>query len=420
MKIAIVGSGVSGLSAGRLLTEAGHTTTIYEAAATYGGLVKCERIDGNLFHRVGGHVFNSRNQAVLDWFWGQFDRDNEFLKAKRFAKIYMGGKYVGYPIENYLFQLPPDLVSRILDDVLQLSSKAAQDPFSYPHFEAFLLGNFGPMLYETYFKPYNYKIWNTDLTQVPMHWLEGKLPMPNFKEMLMLNIVRQEEEGMVHASFYYAKRGGSQFIVDRLAEGQDIRLSSPVTRLEAKPQGWLVNGEAYDAVVFTGDVRRLGQLWTDGDADTQQALQAVTNLRTNGTSNVLCECDANDMSWLYLPESHIKAHRIIYTGNFAESNNEGVSTPGRKTCVVEFSGKQDQDLMVQQLAMLPGNLKPLAFNYEPNSYVVQDIDTRTNIAQLRSITEGQQLYLLGRFGEWEYHNMDKAIEAAMAVRDRLV
>ena len=140
-------------------------------------------------------------------------------------------------------------------------------------------------------------------------------------------------------------------------------------------------------------------------------------MRSNGTSNLLCECDATDVSWLYLPEAKFKAHRIIYTGNFAPSNNRGSQ---RTTCTVEFSGKHTVEEMVAEIAKLPGNLNMIDYNYEPNSYVVQDPDTRANISALKSLSAADGLYFLGRFGEWEYYNMDKAMEAAMEVTTQIL
>ena len=77
-KVIVVGSGISGLSISRMLNES-YDLEVWEKSEKIGGMIKCERIDGVLFHQVGGHVFNSRNNAVLDWFWNHFDRDLEFL-----------------------------------------------------------------------------------------------------------------------------------------------------------------------------------------------------------------------------------------------------------------------------------------------------------------------------------------------------
>ena len=415
-RLAIIGSGITGLSAAQLLKHR-YDITVFEKASRPGGLIKCERINDSLFHRVGGHVFNSRNQEVLDWFWGFFDRDKEFIKAKRNAKILLNGKFVGYPLENHLSKLDKETVAQILKEQLDLYCQAGtKKPEDYPHFEAFLIGNFGPTLYNLYFKPYNTKIWNTDLSRVPLAWLEGKLPMPNVPQMLLANIATQEESDMVHATFYYAKENGSQFIVNRLSEGLNIQCDMPIDSILFTGEQVYVNGHSFDKVIFTGDVRQLGTIITHESDELKRALMGIENLPSNGTSNVFCETDPTDLSWLYLPDADIKAHRIIYTGTFAESNNRGSE---RQTCVVEFSGKHSVEDIEVEITKLPGNLRIMDYNYEPNSYVVQEPSTRQKIDDIKRLTEPYNFYLAGRFAEWEYHNMDKAIEASMAIANRI-
>lgn len=416
-KIAIIGAGISGVSLGRML-QGKAEVTILEKSAMAGGLVKCDRIAGSLFHRVGGHVFNSRNQEVLNWFWSFFDRDKEFIKARRNAKILLNGQVFGYPLENYLYQFPKETVDAVFSDLLKASG-TVKKPEDYPNFEAFLKGNFGETLFKLYFEPYNRKIWNTDLSQVPLGWLEGKLPMPNLKEIILSNIIKEEEGSMVHSTFFYAKNDGSQFIVNRLAEGLDIRLNQAVQKIEKQGSGWNVNGDGpFDAVVFCGDVRKLGNMLTQVNDAIQQAAAEVNNLKSNGTSNLLCECDPTPVSWMYLPGPEIQAHRIIYTGNFSETNNGEAANQGRITCTVEFSGHHEPAFMQEQIKQLPGNMRYLDHNHEPNSYVIQDTDTRDQINNLKSVSEPQGLYLLGRFAEWEYYNMDKAMEAGFMLVEK--
>ncbi len=417
-KAIVIGSGISGLSISRMLSDRFHVQVL-ERSPKIGGLIKCERIDGNLFHRVGGHVFNSRNQDVLDWFWKHFDRNKEFLKATRNAKIFMSGTLFGYPLENFLYQLPEEQVRLVVGELLDLQSKGKNEPAKYDNFKDFLIGNFGENLYNLYFGPYNSKIWNTDISRVPLEWLDGKLPMPEIKEVIISNILKRAESSMVHASFYYPIRDGSQFIVNRLSEELDIKVSYPVLNIKVSINGQLViNGDLEaDVLVYCGDIRQLSSILDIDDEDLKKALNNVKALASNGTSNVLCETDENDISWMYLPEDQFKAHRIIYTGNFSSTNNEGTN---RKTCVVEFSGKQDKAVMLEELERLPGNLKALEFNYEPNSYIIQDKDTRKNVAIIKEMLNKYNIHLLGRFAEWEYYNMDKCIEGAMILNQRLI
>ncbi len=146
-------------------------------------------------------------------------------------------------------------------------------------------------------------------------------------------------------------------------------------------------------------------------------IEKITNLKSNGTSNVLCKTSKTDLSWLYVPSSTVKAHRIIYTGNFSPVNNGNHRS---LTCVVEFSGRYEKAFIVEELKKLPGDLQPIAFNYEENSYVVQDNTTRDCVRELRNALSKDNIYLLGRFAEWEYYNVDKCIESAMNVRKSLL
>lgn len=409
-KALIVGAGISGISMSRMLS-AKMNVEILEKAGKPGGLIKCDRVEGALFHRVGGHVFNSKNEIVLEWFWKHFDRDNEFIKTRRNAKILMDEQLIGYPLENYLYQLPENKIRSIVEDLTLLIAEKKQ-PADAENFKDFLLISFGKTLFEIYFGPYNSKIWNTDISKVPLEWLEGKLPMPSTREILINNILRKEESEMVHASFYYPKSNGSQFIINRLSEMQDIKLNYEVKSIQQiKGSRLMVNNEKdADYLIYCGDVRKLHSIVATEDSNLRDALLSVYNFASNGTSNVLCETDSNDISWLYLPEAKYKAHRIIYTGNFSESNN---TSGRRKTCVVEFSGRQIEEDMVNELRSLPGNLVPIAFNYEPNSYIIHDSSTAKQIAALKLILRKYNIFLLGRFAEWEYYNMDKCIEKAM-------
>ena len=43
------------------------------------------------------------------------------------------------------------------------------------------------------------------------------------KEILFKNVFSSKEDNMVHSTFYYPKLGGSQFIVNRLCEGINLK-----------------------------------------------------------------------------------------------------------------------------------------------------------------------------------------------------
>ena len=135
----------------------------------------------------------------------------------------------------------------------------------------------------------------------------------------------------------------------------------------------------------------------------------IEKLEYHGTTSVFCEIEKNPYSWIYLPSREYHAHRIICTGNFSEANN----TPGVLTGVVEFTDHISKEDILKNLEKIPFSPRYLTHTYTKYTYPIQDTLTREMILNLKNILEKQGLYLLGRFAEWEYYNMDAAMGAAI-------
>lgn len=407
-RIAVIGAGVSGMTIARLLKDKADIT-LYESESRPGGLIKCERVKGSLFHTCGGHVFNTKRQDVLTFFWSLFDREREFVKADRNSTVMFDETFaVPYPIENHAYCFDDDTLGKIINDVLNITLEK-EHPVN---FEQFLRKQFGNTIYNLYFKPYNTKIWRRDLSSVPLSWLEGKLPMPTPDEIIFNNIRKVEEKKFVHATFWYEKLGGSQFIADRLAEGLDIRYSTPVNRISLSNGGLQIDGEVYDKIIFCGNIRQLPDILSD--FPTQYA-QKVKGLESHGTTSVFCEIDSNPYSWIYLPNTDYEAHRIICTGNFTSSNN----APGKMTATVEFTDYISEDEIKNQLKAIPLSPKYITHKYNPCAYPIQDSSTRALIKDIKAALAPFGVYLTGRFADWEYYNMDVAMGAAIDLVNNL-
>lgn len=399
-RIAVIGAGISGMSLAHCIKDRADVV-IYEADSRPGGLIKCDRVEGSLFHTCGGHVFNTKRQDVLDFFWKFFDKEKEFTKADRNSVVFMpDGKNIPYPIENHAYMLDDEVLISFLKDMTNpIISKETNN------FQDFLQNRFGKTLYNIYFKPYNVKVWRRDLSEVPLSWLEGKLPMPTREEIIYNNIRRIEEKKFVHSSFWYECNNGSQFIADRMAEGLNIHLNSPVKSIIREEGNWVVNSEKYDVVVFCGNIKNLPEMMRDELND----YHWIEDLEYHGTSSVFCEIERNPYSWIYLPDSKIEPHRIICTGNFSKSNN----APGRMTGTIEFTDFISKDDILAQLEKTPLFVKYIAHKYNKYTYPIQDQYTKARISKLKDKLSKHSFYMTGRFADWEYYNMDAAIGAAM-------
>lgn len=408
-RIAIIGAGVSGLTAANILKDR-YAVTVYEKAAKPGGLIRCERIGGSLFHTCGGHVFNTKNQDVAEWFWSQFNQESDFRKADRNSVVQLEHTLVPYPIENHVYMLDAETQRCFISDCLAIAVGTQTEPTD---FEAFLRGRFGDTLYDLYFKPYNEKVWRCDLRQVSLAWLEGKLPMPTVPEMLYNNFNHVEERQFVHSSFWYERQDGSQFIADTLAKGLNIRYNADITSLTFVSGKWHIGGEEYDRVIWCGNIKDLPSCLRGVSLNAYAA--DIAALPCHGTTTVFCEIDANPYSWIYLPSDRYACHRIICTGNFALSNNATTVPEGRITATIEFTDAISQADILTNLQRMPFHPTYFTHRFHPYTYPIQTASTRQMISSLKQELAKSNLYFTGRFADWEYYNMDVAMAAAMTL-----
>lgn len=408
-RIAIIGAGISGLTSAQLLKNKAQVV-VFERESKPGGLIRCERVNGSLFHTCGGHVFNTKNQTVLDWFWQRFDKEQEFHKTDRNSVIVLpNGQHIPYPIENFAYLLDEQTQKSFIQDLLQIATKEKCGE-NLTDFQTFLRSRFGDTLYQLYFEPYNKKVWRRELSDVPIDWLAGKLPMPTVEEMIYNNFNRVAEKQFVHSTFFYEKQGGSQLIANRLAEGLDIRYNADITEIVLADSVWNINGETFDEVVFCGNIKDLPNVIRG--MDLKGYAKPIADLQYHGTTSVFCEIDANPYSWMYLPDDAYRAHRIICTGNFSSSNNGQVAS-NRTTATVEFTDKISKEEIMENLQHIPLHPTYITHKYNQYTYPIQQPDTRDMIVSLKKVLSTKGFYVTGRFTDWEYYNMDVAMAAAM-------
>ena len=419
-KYGVIGAGISGLSVAHFLQDKGNEVTIYEREFEPGGLIKCRRVNGSLFHTCGGHVFNSKRQDVLDWFWSKFTREEEFRKTDRNSCVFMDKNgsslehdNIPYPIENHIYLLDESIQKSFYDDLDEIDRvKGLNAQFTdYESFGDFLRWRFGKTLYNLYFQPYNEKVWRRDLTTVPMSWMEGKLPMPTTQEMRENNANRVEEKSFVHSTFWYEKKGGSQYIADKLAEGLDIRYKTSINCIQYVDGKWDIDGEKHDGVVFCGNIKEMIKMIKGVNVEAFK--EPIEALKYHGTTAVFCEIDKNPYSWIYQPSRNHESHRIICTGNFSETNNDVHVQESRITATIEFTDVISKEDILDNLIRIPLNPKYIEHVYNQYSYPIQDTNTRDMIRELKDELAKFGFYFTGRFADWEYYNMDVAIGAAM-------
>lgn len=415
MNIAILGAGVSGLSAARLLKEKGHDVTVYEKNDTVGGLARTRFTEGYLYDPHGGHIFNSKHKEVVDWVFSILPKE-KWQYTVRNAKIFFNGKYVSYPFELSLCELDiDDAVDCVHDFIL---SKEGPEP---DNFRDWIVWNFGKSISDYYMIPYNEKIWSYPLEDMETQFMQGKMPLPTKKEMIHSMLLKDpSERKMPHSTFYYPLEGGIQTMVDAIAEGLNIKCNYKLEIISKNEDGkWNINGEgAYDKVISTIPLPELPAVMQLPDMINDH----IRDLKFNSLTTVLFDCKPTDITWLYIPSHDFRSHRVGYqsalTPNACPNENEGCGA-------LEIIGKQFE--VSKDFASNPGILpEELGFKrvidseFTKYAYVIHDKNYRKNVDAIKEYFEKEDGFeLLGRWGTWNYKNMDLCMLDAMELVKRI-
>lgn len=408
VKIAILGAGISGITAAKLLSEKGHDVIVFEKEKTPGGLATSRITDGYLYDPHGGHVFNSKNPQVMEWIFSILPKEN-WQYTKRIAKIYFEGKYISYPFELSLRELNADDAVECAYDFI--FARRGDEP---NNFRDWLLWNFGSGISRRYMIPYNEKTWAYPLEEMDTQWVQGKMPIPNEKDMIC-SILKKDftESKMPHATFYYPLHGGIQTMVNAIAAGLNIYCNSPVRVLRKEKEQWIVNEDKiFDAIISTIPLPMLPTMMELP----KSVIEHINDLKYNSMTTVLFDCPKTDITWLYLPSPDYRAHRVGYqsalTPHASKNSQRGCASLeiiGEKF-EISSSFSSESDVLPKEL----GFTKILDSEFTEYAYVIHDLKYRRNIsAILQYFSRDPSFKLLGRWGTWNYKNMDLCILDAM-------
>jgi len=426
---AILGGGLSGLTLARLLHERGEEIIVLEAEPQIGGLCRSRKDRGFTFDTGGSHIIFSKDDEVLA-FMRRMIAGNE-QRNDRNTKIYYKGRYVKYPFENGLYDLPEEdrffCINGFIRTLIAVEKGEVPPPKNFREWIAY---TFGDGIAGCYMVPYNEKIWKYKTERMSHHWVDGRIPRPPVGDIIK-SAIGIKTEGYTHqAVFSYPLDGGIEALVTAIAGPVQswIRTGFRVTSLKRDAGGWLIgNGKATvraDRVICTVPVQHLLPCLDDVPEDVTAACRALV-YNSLVCVNIGIRGPVPEISWMYIPDKTLgMTNRLSFPSNFSRHTApEGCSAilaeithqPGD-----EVSRMSDRELTGEVLAMLekmkictPGQVIVSSVERQPFAYVVYDLDYQKNIRVVQDFCRSQKIPLVGRFAQFEYLNMDACIRSVM-------
>jgi protoporphyrinogen oxidase len=435
---AVLGGGLAGLTLARFLHELGEEVIVLEAEPEIGGLCRSKTRDGFTFDTGGSHIIFSRDAEVLAFMRRMIEGNEQ--RNNRETKIFYKGRYVKYPFENGLYDLPPEdrfsCINGFVQNLIAVEKGGVKKP---ENFREWIYFTFGSGIAECYMVPYNEKIWKYPTEKMSLHWVDGRIPRPPVEDIIK-SAIGIETEGYTHqAVFSYPVDGGIEALVCAIAQpvAECIRTGFRVSSVHKQGGKWLIsNGTetiAADRVISTIPVQHLLPCLENVPHEVTTACRALVynsliciNIGIKGT--------IPPISWMYVPDKNLgMTNRLSFPSSFSSH-----AAPGGCSAVLaeithqpgdEVALLSDSELIREVTGMLeemkictPDRIVFSSVERQPFAYVVYDLAYQKNIAIVRDFCNHAGIPLVGRFAQFEYLNMDGVIRSVFdfLARDRAV
>jgi protoporphyrinogen oxidase len=438
----VLGGGPAGLTAGYLLGKRDHDVVVLEAEDQVGGLAKTVERDGYRFD-LGGHRFFTKAVEVDD-LWHEVLGD-EFLRRPRMSRIYWNQRYLDYPLRgpDVIRKLGPVELARCMGSYLVAAARPKGEEKSL---EQWVTNRFGRRLFELFFQSYNEKVWGVPASEIRAEWAAQRIKGLSFFSAARAAFFgnRGNKIKSLISEFNYPRYGPGQMwdaMTDAIrAQGGEVRLSAPVTRLELAGSR-VVEVEAGDAsytlpeaVISSLPLREIVRMASP--AAPQHVVDAANGLRYRDFLTVALVVDGEDLfpdNWIYIHEPSVRVGRIQ---NFRSWSPWMVPDPSKACVGMEYFCFAGDDLWTMEdddlVALAADELERLRLTSKskvergyairvPKAYPIYDADYAERVQVIRAWLDGiDNLQQVGRNGLHRYNNSDHSMLTAMRAVDNLL
>ncbi len=441
--VVVLGGGPAGLTAGYLLAKQGKPVIVLEAGAQVGGLARTEVRDGYRFD-LGGHRFFTKVKEVDD-LWHEIMKE-EFLRRPRQSRIYWNNKFLEYPLQgmDVIRKLGPVELIRCGLSYLwaAVKPKGREDTF-----EQWVSNRFGKRLYRHFFKTYTEKLWGVSTDEIRAEWAAQRIKGLSFFSAAKSAFLGNEGDKIksLISEFNYPRFGPGQMweqmTEDIRAQGGEVRLNAPATRLGIDPGSARVvevvaGGETLSPsyVISSLPLRTtVGITHPEAPVDVRDAARG---LRYRDFLTVALVIEGEDLfpdNWIYIHQPGVRVLRIQNFRSWSPwmvPNDRDASIGMEYFC---FEGDElwtmdDGDLVamatreIQQLGLGRADNVKMGFVVRVSkAYPMYDVEYAERVQTIRGwLASIDNLVQVGRNGLHRYNNSDHSMLTAMRAVDNIL
>lgn len=417
IKNLVIGGGISGLTFARYIKD---DYLILEKESEVGGYCRTIKNDRYVWD-YAGHFYHFKTEEFKNLFLSLVEPE-EIIEQDKVTKVYYKDTLIDYPFQMNIHQLEKD---EFIDCLYDLYTKEEKE--EYDNFLDMLYGKFGTSIVEKFLRPYNEKLYATDLTTLDTNAMGRFFPYADF-DGIVRNF-KEQKNSSYNDHFLYLKKG-TQYFIDKLYEGIDkskVKLDTEVTEInEDEKYVKTDNGDTiyYENLVNTTPLN----LFLDQSKVDDKSL--IDEMSYNKVLVLNIGFDApskryKDEHWVYYPSKDLNFYRIGFYNNILESDELSVYVeigyPKDATNIsVENELKKTLEGM-KEVGIIDDSINMVDYSYvlmDP-AYVHISGPTEEKLQAIYSKLEDRNVYTTGRYGKWTYCSMEDCMVWAKEIAEKI-
>ncbi len=435
MNYTILGGGLSAISLAYYLQKNKNIDEIHilEKDDVLGGICRTY-VKNGIEYDVGPHIIFSKDKEILDLMNGLLSENNE--KHRRSNRILHKKRFVQYPFENDLSKLPKEDIDYCVNGFLH----NPYENYDAKNMLQFFLKTFGEGITNIYLRPYNEKIWKFDPSFMDTQMVE-RIPKPP-KEDILKSANGETIDGYLHQLYFtYPKKGGTEALIkafiSKLSDKVKIHANNKILNVKKQGNKFLVttSKKEYicDKIVSTIPANEFCHIYEDKNKP-QEILNIADNLKYNSIAICIVNVSkdyAGDNYAFMIADKNVVFHRI----SKLDFMGEHYHINGTATYMAEITYRKndlnDRATDAELTQKVIEGLKTIGFidsekdvNFTDlkrfeYAYVIYDLKHRENMDKIKKYFTTQDIYLNGRFGSFEYLNMDAIIRQSKNLAEKI-
>lgn len=435
MNYTILGGGLSEISLAYYLQKNKNIDEIHilEKDDVLGGICRTY-VKNGIEYDVGPHIIFSKDKEILDLMNGLLSENNE--KHRRSNRILHKKRFVQYPFENDLSKLPKEDIDYCVNGFLH----NPYENYDAKNMLQFFLKTFGEGITNLYLRPYNEKIWKFDPSFMDTQMVE-RIPKPP-KEDILKSANGETIDGYLHQLYFtYPKKGGTEALIkafiSKLSDKVKIHANNKILNVKKQGNKFLIttSKKEYicDKIVSTIPANEFCYIYEDKNKP-QEILNIADNLKYNSIAICIVNVSkdyAGDNYAFMIADKNVVFHRISKLDFMGEHYHINSTVTYMAEITYRKNDLNDRATDAELTQKVIEGLKTIGFidsekdvNFTDlkrfeYAYVIYDLKHRENMDKIKKYFTTQDIYLNGRFGSFEYLNMDAIIRQSKNLAEKI-